>query len=145
MLYTPISREEFVGGYAKAEPLIDPCLIRIAENDGEVIGFLFALPDKGNRVVLKTLAVLNGFVMGSGDKAKSKADKKDLLDWLASSRNIGNPADAPKPTKSMHIAVADLSLKRLLVVHPGGRTYPLNDTMSSVALADLPAVLDGLQ
>jgi len=44
----------------------------------------------------------------------------------------------------MHIAVGDLSLKRLLVVHPGGRTYPLNDTMTSVALADLPAVLDGL-
>lgn len=56
-LYTPISREEFVGSYAKVEPLVDPALVRIAELHGEVIGFLFALPDEGKRVVLKTLAV----------------------------------------------------------------------------------------
>ena len=68
----------------------------------------------------------------------------DLLKWIGGAR-IGfeiKYADAPRPTKSMHIAVADLSLKRLFVVHPGGKTYPLNDTMTSVALGDLPAVID---
>ena len=70
----------------------------------------------------------------------------DLLKWIGGAR-IGfeiKYADAPKPTRSMHIAVADLSLKRLLVVHPGGKTYPLNETMTSVALRDLPAVLSEL-
>lgn len=70
----------------------------------------------------------------------------DLLKWIGGAR-IGfeiKYADAPKPTKSMHIAVADLSLQRLLVVHPGGKTYPLNDTMTSVALRDLPDVLSEL-
>lgn len=70
----------------------------------------------------------------------------DLLTWIGGNR-IGfeiKYADAPKPTKSMHIAVEDLSLKRLFVVHPGGKTYPLNDTMTSVALSDLQAVLEDL-
>jgi predicted AAA+ superfamily ATPase len=70
----------------------------------------------------------------------------DLLKWIGGKR-IGfeiKYADAPKPTKSMHIAVEDLNLQRLLVVHPGGKTYPLTDTMTSVALRDLREVLGDL-
>ncbi|NIP96159.1 MAG: GNAT family N-acetyltransferase, partial [Akkermansiaceae bacterium] len=62
-LYTPITSREFVHSYSRVEPCLDPSFVRIAEREGEVIGFLFALPDPaagpsgGNRVILKTLAV----------------------------------------------------------------------------------------
>ena len=56
-LYTPISRAEFIDSYSRVEPLVDPGLIRIAEHAGTVIGFLFALPDQHERVLVKTLAV----------------------------------------------------------------------------------------
>ena len=35
-------------------------------------------------------------------------------------------ADAPTLTKSMHIALADLRLERLLVVYPGSASYPIH-------------------
>lgn len=42
---------------------------------------------------------------------------------------------APEITKSMRIALADLRLERLDVVHAGGRTYPLAERVRAVALA----------
>lgn len=46
-------------------------------------------------------------------------------------------ADAPAVTRSMKIARDDLRLHRLLVVHPGTRSYPLDSWAEAVALADL--------
>jgi len=46
-------------------------------------------------------------------------------------------ADAPQITKSMRIALADLRLDRLFVVHPGERSHPLHDRIEALALADL--------
>jgi predicted AAA+ superfamily ATPase len=46
--------------------------------------------------------------------------------------------DAPAMTKSMHIALADLHLDHLWVVHPGQATYALHSQVTAVGLRDLP-------
>lgn len=52
-------------------------------------------------------------------------------------------SDAPAVTRSMKIALADLRLARLFVVHPGRRSYPLDERIDAVAIEDLPARLRG--
>lgn len=47
-------------------------------------------------------------------------------------------ADAPAVTKSLNVAHADLKLQRAFLVHPGGKSYPLNEWAEAVALGDLP-------
>jgi len=75
-LYTPISEEEFVAQYRGIEPYIRPELVLIAEQEGVVAGFVFAIPDllqarRGqpvNTMIIKTLAVhpaLGGGGLGS--------------------------------------------------------------------------------
>ena len=49
--------------------------------------------------------------------------------------------DAPRPTKSMHVALADLGLQQIFVVHPGERSYDLAGKMRAVALRDVPALV----
>jgi hypothetical protein len=43
--------------------------------------------------------------------------------------------DAPGMTKSMHIALEDLKLDRLFVVHPGASAYDLEDRCEALPLA----------
>jgi len=43
-------------------------------------------------------------------------------------------ADAPVTTKSMRVAMTDLSLKRLFVVHPGTRRFELDDAIVALPL-----------
>ena len=53
--------------------------------------------------------------------------------------------EAPRVTKSMHIAVDDLTLKHLWVIHPGPYTYPITQTISALSISDLltlPDLLD---
>jgi len=50
--------------------------------------------------------------------------------------------DAPRTTRSMHTALADLSLERLDVVHAGSRTFPLADGIRAMSL---DRVLDDLE
>jgi GNAT superfamily N-acetyltransferase len=65
-LFTPLSYTEFAAQYAPVRSLLAPELVVLAEREGELVGFLFALPDfaqaqRGERidtVILKTLAVL---------------------------------------------------------------------------------------
>ncbi len=45
--------------------------------------------------------------------------------------------DAPSTTKSMHIALADLKLDHLWVVHPGLHRHPLGDRIEAIGLAEL--------
>src|SRR5690606_7590152 len=60
--YSPIAREDFARLYAGLRPLIDPPLVRLAEDRaGRLLGYVFAFPDafappQHPRVVLKTLA-----------------------------------------------------------------------------------------
>jgi len=46
-------------------------------------------------------------------------------------------ADAPRPTPSMRIALADLGLERIAVVYPGEKRYPMADAIEAVPLAAL--------
>lgn len=64
-LYTPLSKEHFLALYTKAREHIVPEFVKLAEQDGKVVGFVFALPDlkaaqRGEKpaVIVKTLAVL---------------------------------------------------------------------------------------
>jgi predicted AAA+ superfamily ATPase len=45
--------------------------------------------------------------------------------------------DAPTLTKSMHVALADLKLDRLFVIHPGNDSYLMNDRTEAVAITQL--------
>ncbi|MGE0483461.1 MAG: N-acetyltransferase family protein [Gammaproteobacteria bacterium] len=64
-LYTPIARDEFIAQYRPIAQYVDPRLVLLAERDGEMVGFLFAIPDiteaaRRGRVrsaVIKTVAV----------------------------------------------------------------------------------------
>ncbi len=46
---------------------------------------------------------------------------------------------APRTTKSMHIAMDDLKLDRLLVVHPGETRFPLAERIEAIGLAETPS------
>lgn len=64
-LYTPISEPEFMAGNRALLPYVRPELVLMAERAGDLVGFMFALPDmlqvrRGeaiDTVVLKTMAV----------------------------------------------------------------------------------------
>lgn len=45
--------------------------------------------------------------------------------------------DAPRTTKSMHIAIADLGLEHLWVVYPGSLEYPLGEKITALPLSSV--------
>ena len=45
--------------------------------------------------------------------------------------------DAPRTSRSMHIAIEDLKLAHLWVVYPGNQSYPLGDKITAVPLEDI--------
>ncbi len=53
-------------------------------------------------------------------------------------------ADAPGITKSLQVAHEDLNLRRVFVVHPGTKSYPLNDWAETVSLRELRTRLANL-
>jgi hypothetical protein len=44
-------------------------------------------------------------------------------------------SDMPKVSKSMRIAIEDLKLDQLVVIHPGKESFPLSETISATGLA----------
>jgi GNAT superfamily N-acetyltransferase len=67
LLYTSISEEEFVRLYRGILPVVRPELVLLAEIEGELVGFLFAIPDvleaartgqDARTIIVKTLAVV---------------------------------------------------------------------------------------
>ena len=52
--------------------------------------------------------------------------------------------DAPRTTKSMHMALQDLHLKHLYVAYPGDKSYPLQEKISALAINDLADFMSGL-
>lgn len=63
-LHSPISREKFVAQYRRLLPAVRPELVTLAERDGELVAFLFGVPDaldpQGRRAILKTVAARRG-------------------------------------------------------------------------------------
>lgn len=64
-LYTPISLGPFKGMYERIKGVLDPSLVKIAEDsNGESSGFLFAVPDlfdpQKTSAIIKTVAVVPG-------------------------------------------------------------------------------------
>ncbi len=53
--------------------------------------------------------------------------------------------DAPKPTRSMHTALEDLTLDRLEVVHAGEHTFPLSESIRALSLSRLLEDLEPLR
>ncbi|MBS3780565.1 MAG: DUF4143 domain-containing protein, partial [Desulfovermiculus sp.] len=53
--------------------------------------------------------------------------------------------DAPRMTRSMHIAQDDLGLNRLLIVYPGHKSYDLSPSVRVVSILDLPGVLQAFK
>ena len=45
---------------------------------------------------------------------------------------------APRITKSMRIALSDLGLTRLHVIHAGDHSFPMASKIQAIAFADLP-------
>ena len=52
--------------------------------------------------------------------------------------------DAVSLTRSMHVALADLKLERLLVVHSGSKSYPLAPKAEAVSIAEVRNRLESL-
>ena len=72
------------------------------------------------------------------------------LDLLirAAGKNYGfelKYADAPGASRSMHVAIEDLSLEHLWVVYPGTQEYALADRISVVPLDSIPRLAHTLQ
>jgi uncharacterized protein len=66
----------------------------------------------------------------------------DLL-ILRGSRRFGfefKTSDRPSTTRSMHVALSDLRLERLFVIHPGTHSFSLYDRIDAVALRDLDTI-----
>ncbi len=65
-LYTPLDAASFVAQYARVRSLMRPEFVRLAEAEGELRGFVFAIPDPNaaggdpGDVIVKTLAVQPG-------------------------------------------------------------------------------------
>ncbi len=66
----------------------------------------------------------------------------DLL-VFAGGRRLGfefKLTDRPSTTKSMHIAIDDLQLDHLYVIHPGELCFPLGPKISATALRSIPTL-----
>lgn len=103
-LYQPIDQAEFMAQYALLRPFIQPELVLIAEQMGEPVGFLFALPDLAeaqrgevvDTVILKTLGVvpelagigLGGFLTASGQSAARQLGYRHVIHALMFEDNL---------------------------------------------------------
>ena len=70
----------------------------------------------------------------------------DLL-WARGARRVGievKLTSAPTLTPSMRIALADLKLERLLVVHAGDESWPMAEHVEAVSIRSLPERLPSL-
>jgi len=75
------------------------------------------------------------------------AAELDLLVFISGQR-IGfefKYADAPMVTKSLQVAQEDLKLSHVFIVHPGSKSYPLNEWAEAVSLPDVRTRLGTLE
>ena len=53
-------------------------------------------------------------------------------------------ADAPGPSRSMHIAIQDLGLEHLWVIYPGHEEYTLDDKITAIPIYTISRLADSL-
>jgi GNAT superfamily N-acetyltransferase len=90
LLYSPIEREEFMAMYGGIQPYLRRELTLVAEQNGQTVGFFFALPDmlqaqRGreiDQVILKTIAI-------KPDRALSGLGRLLFAKVLANARELG--------------------------------------------------------
>lgn len=116
-------------------------------------GLLHALLTITNRTALqghpKLGASWEGFVI---EEIVARSKSRDVYFWAAHTGaeldlllKHGGKAfgfevkytDAPRTTRSMRSALADLDLHHLYVVYPGEHSFPLDDKISAVGITDL--------
>jgi hypothetical protein len=88
----------------------------------------------------RMVAHCHGAVWNSSEPARSMGVAELDLMVLWKGRRIGFEfkfADAPGITKSMHVAMADLKLDRLLVLVTGKESYDLGPKMEAVSILHL--------
>ncbi len=67
----------------------------------------------------------------------------DLL-FFSSGKRFGVEfkfSDAPRVTRSMHVAVEDLSLERLWIVYPGSEKYPVSEQIAALPLQQVDCIV----
>ncbi len=68
------------------------------------------------------------------------------LFFLHRGRRIGveiKREDAPRMTRSMHVALADLRLDELWVLYPGSRTYPMGERTQALPFGSMATIVAG--
>lgn len=103
LYYSPISFTEFRARYTPLRPLLDPELVRLAEDEqGRLLGYVFAFPDlltmsggRPTRVVLKTLASAQsarGLGLGTflGDEIRRLAHERGYTEVIHALMHVQN-------------------------------------------------------
>ncbi len=52
--------------------------------------------------------------------------------------------DAPRPTKSMHVVVQDLTLEKLWVIYPGELRYPIAEKIEVIPISSIGEIVTGI-
>lgn len=102
-LYSPITLDAFLASYAPIRPHLVPELVLLAEHDGQLVGFIFGIPDlmeaargePGRTVIVKSMAVrpayggkgLGGLLMDACQRAARKLGFKRAIHALMRETN----------------------------------------------------------
>ena len=127
-LFSPISLEAFVASYIPIRPLLVPELVLLAEQRGQLVGFIFAIPDlmesaRGEprrTVVLKSLAVhpscagigLGGLLVDDCQRAASKLGFERAIHALMHETNLSRRISARYGTVIRRYTLYEKSLVR---------------------------------
>lgn len=109
-LYSPIGLEAFLASYTPIRPHIVPELVLLAEQEGQLVGFIFAIPDLMERargalqrtVILKSMAVhpacggngLGGLLMDDCQQAARKLGFERAIHALMRETNLSRRISA---------------------------------------------------
>jgi hypothetical protein len=88
-LYTPISQASFIGKYMESRELIDPDLVLMAESDGELVAYLFCIPDHAATQIGQKPAIILKTLASNGDKSFAGIGSLLVLEAQAIAKNKG--------------------------------------------------------
>lgn len=126
---------------------------KVYVRDSGLLHALLAIPDpNGLQAHPKLGASWEGFCL---EQILSVSGERNAYFWgthggaeldllLHAKRRLGfefKYSEQPSTTKSMRVAVQDLALDHLYVVHPGSHRFPLDETITAIPLPDLITLL----